>query len=275
MMNQRTLALLTLILFGVLSAHAQVADSIRFYKHALQVRRVEADKALRTSMPYVADSQRLVHFADLSKGYMAFTLYFQVDGANFNAFNQGLEKDGFPPFKGAVYRPGVGFSYKANGGVIIDFDLFTIGFNKTSKSNGDKVRASYTDYFQLNLGYAVVNKRAINIYPYAGISLRGSDLSYNTTGTANPNFNSIASLIQNNRSGAWSTYNLAYQAGLEAEFLIGSSKDKLRGTMLFCKFGTDGMFGTETYKIDGVHYSPNITYGQWSGGVGFKFFGKL
>lgn len=269
-----TLAILICAAPRVVSAQKSVSDSLRYYRKQLQKIELDGMRQLHASETYLTAAQRLHRLQGLSRGYSAYVLYMEADGANFNGFNTAIAKDGFPPFKGALYRPGFGFSIKGQTGIVFDFNLFTIGFNKTAKYDGTTIKTSCSDLFQMNIGYAVINKKVFDLYPYAGFGYRSASLSYSAPTTTNPGANSVASLIQNDRSFTGNSFSLGYQAGLGLDFMVAHRKDWLGGTILFAKFGTDGNFGPGTYKSGGISYDAGIPYGSWAAQIGFKFFVK-
>lgn len=270
-------AALTILVFAaprIVDAQQSVGDSLRYYRKQLLQIDQEGIRKLHASEPYLAAAQRLHRLQGLSRGYKAYALYMEADGANFNGFNAAIARDGFPAFKGALYRPGFGLSFKGQTGVVVDFSLFTIGFNKSSRYDGTTIKTSCSDLFQLDIGYAVVNKKTFDLYPYAGLGYRSAALSYSAPVTTNPGAASVASLIQNDRSFTGNSLSLGYQAGLGLDLVVAHRKDWLGGMILFAKFGTDGNFGPGTYKSGGISYDAGIPYGSWAAQIGVKFFVK-
>ena len=53
---------------------------------------------------------------------------------------------------------------------------------------------------------------------------------------------------------------------MDSGFLPGA---EIRGDRFF-KGGTDGVFGRESYKIQGINYDPGINYGAWGIAFGIK-----
>ena len=168
----------------------------------------------------------------------------------------------------------MGISHKNYNGLMIDFNLFSIGINKGTSHGNASIHAGYSDFLQLQLGYAVLNTRGLSIYPYAGLSGRSAEMQFSKPAVLNNSFNSVAGIVQNNQSvQEWSSH-LSYQAGLGVDWTIGESYKSDGGTILFAKFGTSGIFGDESYGISGINYTPGIKYGAWMASLGFKFFGR-
>jgi hypothetical protein len=202
-------------------------------------------------------------------------IFGEAGAADFSTLNTAIALNGFGPFAGGpVWRVGLGVSHKAYNGIMIDFNYGILGIDRVDKANGSKITADFANVLGLQLGYAVVNGNRFTLYPYGGLSLRISTLRYNTPVSVNPNYRSIASLIENDQSTTGNAYHLGYEAGIGIEYAIAYDKKTHGGAMLFGKFGTDGSFGDETYHIAGVDYHSGIKYGAWIAELGFKFFGR-
>ena len=268
-----TLLFCCLVLFS--NAQRSVRDSVNYYQGRLGriYRQVYDSLAHSDSVRYYRE--RASRAKDPSRKYTAFMVFTGMMSADFRAFNTAILRDGFGPMSNApIWQIGIGISHKAYNGIMIDFNYLIINFNRTDKSNGEKITAQVVDFFQFQLGYAVINTRRFNVYPYAGLSWRSSTLSYDAPATVNNNYNSIASIVQNSRSADGAAGHLGYQAGLGIDWAMTDKKKNHAGTILFGKFGTSGIFGDETYNISGVSYPSQIKYGAWTAELGFKFFGR-
>jgi len=270
---------LLIVVFAVaeprISAQRTVKDSIRYYKTELTKLQRRTWDSLKATESFAYNLERLRHLTSLSKGYMSFVLFGEAAGADYAKFNQSIALDGFNPMKGPIYRFGFGISHRARNGVMVDLNFFSVGFNRQSANDTATVRSTFSDLFQIHIGYAVVNSWVFSIYPYVGLSVRASSLSYSTPSQLNTRYNSIAGIIRDNESASANTSQLSYQAGLGFDWVLGYNRRTQGGTILFCKAGTDGIFGAgTTYKIESVHYDPGIKYGNWVAAIGFKFFGK-
>jgi hypothetical protein len=270
----RTLLAIFLLIGLSTTTHAQTGtgDSIKYYKQqwASYEQRVLDSANRRDSGLYYA--RRLHHLKSHSFSYSAYSLFTEVAGADFSKLNAAAAKDGFPPINGPIYRIGIGMSHKGYNRIIIDWNILVAGFNRTTKANDEKIQANFNNFFGLELGYAVVNRSRFDIYPYAGLSVRSDQLSFSQSATVNNNYNSIASIILNNPSANATNTALGYEAGLGIDWVLYFNKKNQGGAMLFAKFGADGRFGNEDYKISGVDYNSGIKYGAWVAALGFKFF---
>lgn len=272
----RTVLILAALAILSVNLHAQTAigDSVKKYhkEYSAYMRRVWDSVRQSDSGRYFAERQR--HLKDGSKSYTAFLLYTEATAADFTKLNAAIARDGFGPLSGPVWRIGFGVSHKGYNGVMIDFNYAVLGFNHRIKSGDSKITTIFYNLFGLELGYSVVNGTRFNVYPYAGLSMRSTSIDYSAPATLNPNYNSIASLVTNDRSVTGTNFNLGYEAGLGIDYAIYINKKTHGGTMVFGKFGTDGIFNNESYKISGLNYTPGIQYGAWIAELGFKFFGR-
>lgn len=258
-----------------LSSRAQrtVGDSIEYWQNLSAGFEGRAVQAARQSDSGRLIASRLDELQTRNKSYVAFMILGEATAADYSKLNAAIARDGFSSFSGPLWRFGLGFSRKTYSGVMFDFNYVIADFGKTRKANGNSISTEVADFLSFQVGYAVVNSSRFDIYPYAGLSLRGSWLSYSAPATVNPSFRSIASLIQDDQSASGSAYHLGYSAGIGMEYAIAYNAKSRRGTMLFAKFGTDGIFGSENYHISGVNYDSGIKYGAWIAELGFKFFG--
>lgn len=271
---QRILIALALLAGLSSSAFAQKSarDSVRYYQELSEAYEQRMLDAARNADSGRLIASRLHQLKERYKTYHALEVFGEAAGADFTNFNHAIARDGFAPFTGPVWRIGLGVSRKLYNGLVFDFDFFIAGLERTQKSGDNKITTDFSNFFEVKLGYAVVNTPRFDLYPYAGLSVREDNIHYSTSATVNPNFQSIASLITTNQSAGANNYNLGYEAGLCAEYAVLYSQKDQAGTMLFARFGTDGSFGNENYHISGVDYVSGIKYGAWVAEFGFKFF---
>jgi hypothetical protein len=255
-----------------LSENKSAADSIKYYRKTLYGLYKTAFDSLRHTQPFITASERLQYYTSHSNGYTAFAVYGEIAQASYDAVNRGLLQNGFPSLKGPQYQIGVAISQEYRDRWILDFDI-SAGINNSSKTGGESVKSSFSNLFQVNFGYDFIRSKKINIYPYTGLALRFTSLGYQKPAQVNNNFTGITDIVINDGSVNASAANLSYQAGLGFDFVIHEN-DKGSGTMLFLKAGTDGIFGSTTYKIDGVRYDAQIKQGAWIFALGCKFFAR-
>jgi hypothetical protein len=272
----RILATLTFLIGLSFAVNAQkpLRDSVHYYErlYSRYTRRVW--DSVRNSDSSRLLIGRLTSLRGHSRAYTAFTLFTEAAAADFGPLNKAIAMDGFGAFSGPVWRLGFGFSRKTYSGLMIDFNYFVIGLDRTRKSNGNEIKTNFSNVLEFEMGYAIVNTTRFDLYPYAGLSARSTTLNYKSPAVINPNYNSIASLILNNQSANGNSTHLGYEAGIGIDYAIYLNKKNRGGTMLFAKFGTDGSFGNEDYTISGTTIHSGIKYGAWIAQFGFKFFGR-
>ncbi|GGA89142.1 hypothetical protein [Puia dinghuensis] len=275
-MRPTIIILTVLLIFCSANVNAQSAarDSVNYYQSQLYRLYRQTWDSLRKSDSVVYYARGFKKAKRRSKSYTAFVLFTEAAGADFSTFNAAIAKDGFGALNGPIWRVGMGLSHKSYNGLMIDFNFFALGINRGTSYGNAAIHAGFSDLLQLQLGYAVLNTRGLSIYPYAGLSGRSSQIQFSKPAVLNNTFNSVAGIVQNNQSVDEYSSHLSYQAGLGVDWTISESTKSEGGTILFAKFGTDGIFGDESYGISGINYTPGIKYGAWTAALGFKFFGR-
>jgi hypothetical protein len=114
----------------------------------------------------------------------------------------------------------------------------------------------------------------VSLYPFAGISFRGSELRYSAPTQTNPNFTNISNVVISEPRAYGSSSRLGYQAGLGFDLKLGGNKSQTYKTILFIKGGTNQPFKKDTYKIEGYRYDPGIRQADWLVTVGLKLATK-
>jgi hypothetical protein len=266
--------LLLLSISSATLAQTGTGDSIKYYKRQLAGYEQRILDSLNKTDSGLYYARRLHHLKSHSWSYSAYSLFTELAGADFSTLNAADAKDGFPPINGPISRIGIGMSHKGYNGIVIDWNIVVAGINHTTKANGEKIQTNFSNFFGLEFGYAVINRSRFDVYPYAGLSVRSDQLSFSESATVNNNYNSIASIIVNNPSTSATSTTVGYEAGLGIDWVLYYNKKNQGGTMLFAKFGTDGRFGNEDYKISSIDYNSGIKYGAWIAALGFKFFSR-
>ena len=265
--------LFPVILFAQSKYKVQPTDSVGFYSNLIRERYKQAFDSLKVSPDIKEAMERLDYFSSHSDSYRSFVIYTDVAAADFNHLNGTLVPEGFSALKKTILRIGYGFSSKYNK-VVFDFYIGALGINNKSKKGNENVKATFSNLFQFDLGYDITRSQSVNIYPYAGVSIRNMSLEYNKPAQVNGSYTDITNIVQNNPSVTTDATGIGYQAGIGFDFVVGNNKSKTSGTMIFVKAGTNGIFGNPAYKIENIQYNPQIVYGRWMVTAGFKFFGR-
>ncbi|MDQ2751830.1 MAG: hypothetical protein M3R72_02295 [Bacteroidota bacterium] len=265
--------LFPVVLFAQSKYKVQPTDSIGFYSNLIRDRYKQVLDSLKNSPETKEVMERLNYLSSHSDNYRSVVFYTDVSAADFNHLNSTLVPEGFSALKKTILRFGYGFSSKYNK-VVFDFYIGTLGLNNKSKKGNENVKATFNNLFQVDLGYDLTRSQSVNIYPYAGVSIRSMSLEYNKPAQTNESYSDITNIVQNDPTVTTSATGVGYQAGIGFDFVIGNNKNKTSGTMIFVKAGTSGVFGNPAYKIQNIHYNPGIVYGRWNVTAGFKFFGR-
>jgi hypothetical protein len=261
----------------------QKVDSVAYYNKQLHDLYKQTYDSMRNTETYRTATERLNYYEQFSDNYTAFMMFSEFAGANFDKFNASIAPDGYSGLSGPVNRYGIGVSIMSER-FLVEYSFFILGMPETSRKGPERIHTTFSNVLALDLGYDLAKSRKINIYPYAGLSLRGATIEYSKPAELNNSFTNITNLVQNNRSATASYFGVGYQAGVGFDFLIsenrrrfGPPQMRLRSTggiMLFIKAGTNGRIGKERYRVEGIRYEPGIKYGSWIAEIGLKFYGR-
>ncbi len=269
-----SLTLAVLLFCCILQASAQrsLKDSLAYYNNRLNClyNRVWDSLKLDDSARYY---QRQIKRANArSRNYTAFTFFTGLESADYKTFAAAIAKDGFSQITGPMWQVGGGVSFRGYSGIIVDLNYVVAGLGGSASNGGSRITTRSLEVLNLQVGYAVINTGSFSVYPYVGLDNRFSSLDYATSDTLNSNYNSIASILQSGKSVDAVSDVLGYQAGVGVDWVVHNVENYHGGIIVFAKFGTDGVFGNETYPVAGVNYNPGIRYGAWATQLGLKFF---
>lgn len=267
-MNISTL-LFSFALFCLSSYSQDKTDSTQFYRNELRRLERAYEDSFRNSPRTKELSKKLKYAAWASDYYSGISIFTQIASADYEVLNADNAMDGFPPISGPMVGIGLGITMKGRR-VIYEFGG-AIGLNKKTTKGSESITTSVTP-IQMEYGYDLVKKKSINVFPYLGLTFRIITLEYKTTAQLNPTPNSIASLVQNNRSVKDRENEFGYLAGIGFEYVIPVSS---RASIpVFVKFGTNRAISKKSLYLEGYLYNPNIQYGNWTLTVGIKLVSR-
>lgn len=267
-----TLAVLVFCCVLHCSAQRNVKDSLQYYSQQLNRLYRKALESLDQNDSARYYRHQLKREQARARDYVALSIFTGLEAANYKTFNAAIAKDGFAPMRGSIFQFGAGASFRGFDGLILDLNFIVAGIGTSTYGGAASIRNNSSETLNVQIGYAIINTGRLSFYPYVGFADRFSELSYSTPDTANPNYNSIGSLLQGGKSVNAYSDVVCYQAGVGVDWIIQKIDNNRRGVILFGKLGTDGAFGHETYPIANVTYDPGIRYGAWVAQIGFKFF---
>ena len=262
--------LFSLALFCTSSYCQDKADSTQFYRNELRRLKIAYEDSFRNSPETKELSEKLKYAELASDNYSGMVFFGQLGSANYDILNADNSTDGFGPISGPMISLGLGFSLKKKR-AILDIGVAATVYKKTTKGE-EFVKTSVSPLLQLDIGYDLVKKRTINIYPYAGLGLRSSYLEYKAPAQTNPSPTSISNLIANNRSVKERESEFGYQAGIGFEYNILTKNGP--DIPIFLKAGTNRAFKRKTFEMEGVNYDPKLQYGNWTITLGIKIVGR-
>lgn len=250
------------------------ADSLQYYSSEMAtVHRAIRDSLLKSER-YLAALAGYKRHVVHSRDYGAFTVFMDVFGSDYRQLNSMLAQDGFPAINDVGGRVGFGVSFKEGHGMI---DLFYVvaGLNNKSVKDNKEITTSFTNLLQFDLGYDLLNSNKFSIYPYGGLSLRISNISYEEKGVQNPNYTSIADMVIGGKTTSLSSTRLGYQLGVGFDFTLWQNKERTSRNMLFIKAGMNRPAWRDKFqKGELPAYNAGIKQGQWIISIGFKFASK-
>ena len=205
--------------------------------------------------------------------YGSFNMFLEVASAEFDELNASLAAKGFTTLKDPALRFAFGITNKFER-LVVDFTWLSIGFTKKARKGDEKVGTAFSSGLLFDIGYDFIKSQKFNVYPYAGLSWRISNIEYSKPAELNPNYTDITDFILNKTLTSGVSSKFGYQAGLGMEFAFKHTRSSNGGYILFIKAGTNRAIGATRFKIEGVRYDPGIEYGDWIVGFGVKFFGR-
>jgi len=261
--------LFSFVLFCSSSFSQNKTDSTQFYRNELRRLEKAYEDSFRNSPRTKELSEKIKYAAWASDYYSGISIYTQIASADYDILNADNAMDGFPPISGPMV--GIGFGFTAKGRRVIYEFGGAIGLNKKTTKGSESITASVSP-IQMEYGYDLVKKKSINVFPYIGLVARFISFEYKAMAQLNPTPNSIASLVQNNRSAKANIREFGYLAGIGLEYMIPvSSKVSIP---VFVKFGTNRVLSKKSPYLAGAYHNPNIQYGNWTIAVGIKLVGR-
>lgn len=244
-------------------------DSISYYQKELSKFMRAGIDSLRMSAEYRELTEKIKTHRGKSDHYSGVVVFGDLLHSDYTQFNKSIVANGFSPLNEMSFRLGIGASNKWNR-TMLDFYLVTGGFNNRSKKGEEKISTSLSNLFQFDFGYDVLNGGKVALYPFAGLSVRMSNLKFAKPVDINSSYTDITNIITNNQSAEGESIRIGYQAGLGADFALTNGGIEKPSFLLFMKLGVNNSIGAEKYKINGVAYKPEIKQGDWLVSIGIK-----
>lgn len=249
-------------------------DSIHHYERAYEKAHKAAYDSLLESEPLASLRGNIVRLKTTTNSYRAFVLFGELLRTDVSGFNRVIMQEGFSEMPQYSFRIGIGTSNKWRQ-FLLDSYWGVSGFNHRATKGDEKILTSLSNVFQFDAGYEVLSTRSISIYPFAGLSARLANLTYQKEGQANPNYTSITNFVLNSQNINSTSIRLGYQIGLGFDVTVAQMDDKATSLIIFTKGGVNRPIGTDKYKINGAHYQPNIRHGVWGVSLGVKFASRM
>ena len=249
-----------------------VYDSIQYYRQQLGQLQRSIDLSFRNDARTKALLGNITRLESQTEDYGGASIYFQFASGNFDILNADNGVIGFKAMTEPMLGLGMGFTFRRNRRML-DINIGAIGINQKTKKGNETIQTSFTTALQVEWGYDLIRRKAIAIFPYAGLGLRTTDFEYKAPKQINASPSSITGIVVNNPSVSDAIIEFGYQAGIGFEFKI-PTKDYEPGVPIFLKAGTNRPFKRKTLNFEGVRYDPRLNYGDWMITIGFKFAGR-
>ncbi len=244
-------------------------DSVAYYQGELNKLRHKTTDSLMKTDEYKALADELKHQKQKSEGYSGMVVYGDIAHTDYANFNNSIVQNGFSAMQPMSFRFGFGVSAKTRR-TMLDFYFATAGLNNKSTKGDENIKSSFSNLLQLDLGCDLLKSKTFSLYPYVGLSLRASDLSYSKPVQTNSSYTNITNIISNDQSTHSESFRVGYQFGIGFDAAI-KKHGECGKTILFTKIGTNSAMGGDVYKINGIEYRPDIRHGDWLVSIGFKF----
>jgi hypothetical protein len=272
-MKKLSFLILLLPLFSLSQNNNSNPDSVRFYSRELNKLRRQADDSLRASVAYQQALAGIKRHRRKSNDYAGFVFLSGIVHSDFTSFNQSLSQSGFSRMKALSSQFGFGTSTKS-GSTILDFYFFAGALDTKSNKGDEKILFNSGNLLQFDLGFDLLRSKIISLYPFVGLSLKETSLTYKKPIQLNTSFTNISNLVVNDQSVELNSTRLGYQAGLGFDIVLGENKKHTTNKVLFIKGGTNRSVGKERYSFHGLKYDPHIKSGDWVVSFGIKFGNK-
>ncbi|MDJ1496491.1 hypothetical protein QNI19_26380 [Cytophagaceae bacterium DM2B3-1] len=192
------------------------------------------------------------------KNYTAFMVFTQTSFNKVSSFNQELQGLGFPTLTG--HSTGIGFGMAIKRKRLLHEGFLVVNFNNKVSKGDDKVWMSGENIFNYQLGFAVLNRKRFQLYPFAGISygLVSIELRKKRNMTDPNSLEGIAQAINEARI---SKNEIQISTGLQLDYHY-SFNNGLSGLIIGLKYGLSRDVLSDNYAANGtkVNYNPDIIY---------------
>jgi len=261
-----------LLLLAGLRCYGQTntTDSLRYYSVQVAKMRAAAIDSLRKNSRYQhyrSSATRLLRSRD---SYRAVSLFTTVASASFKKLNSDLAAEGFPTLSGSLWGFGLAYSSKKRN-TILELAL-TLPAARKSSLSGEHMKVSYSEVLHLELGRDLIRGPLLNLYPFAGIALRGSYMAFEARRTVNPSPANFSNVILSDASVSDYRTSAGCSAGLGADIML-TGLHHTGGVMLYVKGATSRAIGAKDFNLYGTGY-PSWEEGRWTFTAGVKLFAK-
>jgi len=266
------LRIFALFLLASLQSYCQpkATDSLRYYSTQAAKMRAAAIDSLRKNSRYQlyrSSATRLLRSRD---SYRAISIFTTVASASFKKLNTDLAAEGFPTLSGSLWGFGIAYSSKKRN-TMLELAL-TLPAARKSSLSGEQMKVSYSEVLHIELGRDLVRGPLFNLYPFAGLAMRGSYMAFQARRTVNPSPANFSNVILSDASVSDYRTSAGCSAGLGADIML-TGLHHTGGVMLYVKGATSRAIAAKDFDLYGTSY-PSWKEGRWTFTAGVKLFAK-
>jgi hypothetical protein len=256
------------------NAEKKEVDSVAYYRVMIHKLRQAVTDSLHRTEGFKALQKKLTESRQKSKSYAGLAFHTEIVHSDYARLNDTLAKDGFSKLNPVSGRYGLGVAARA-GNAMYYLYFGTIGSAAVAKKGNESVTTSFSNFLQLELGIDLLDLERVSFYPYAGGSIRVSEIRYRKRGQPNFNYTNFSNMRTDDNDVLLNSIRLGYQYGVGLDFSFAYNRDRTFKTVLFVKAGVNKPSKRDIYKSDGLRdYSPGIKQGTRVLTIGIKLGNK-
>ena len=210
--------------------------------------------------------EQLYHLmvADTSSGYNAYTFFVGQFNSKVSGLNRSLATQGWPKLNPMSFQYTNLFDFTWKRGRIIQDIFLSQGAGRTVTKSEVEISYKYRSLVNYNFGYAILDKKRIQFFPFAGLSYQSSELNFTNLGVqpfnvGGTSFDSLIVAAKRNRDGVSYQFRkreVILNYGLELDVHVFYSKRRTGFIMGLRSGGALPLipFKGSSWKLDGVKY---------------------
>lgn len=230
--------------------------------------------------------EQLYHLmvADTSSAYNAYSFYAGQYHSNVSGLNKSLASLGWPKIDAMSYHYTNLLDFTWKRGRLMQEVFLSQGAIRSVTKNEVDVSYRYKSPLNYNIGYAIVDVKRVQFYPFAGLSYQSSELNFANVGLTpfelgSYLYDSLITAAQRNKMGAHYEFrkrDLMLNYGAELDLHLFYSKRKT-GFIIGLRAGGAMPLLSSGWKLEGTRYSQfnNFNIRDYYFDVVFRIYSRL